>query len=105
MSFNATLEEISKKMGTGRPKTERLIDLDCPPYGLVLKREFSDTGRDVHVPKLQDTTERGRATTVKRAAEFVKKRNRLWRGRWPVGFLMRSEGWGFRLEGYPRLGC
>ena len=65
MSFNATLEEISKKMGMGRPKTERLINLDCPPYGLVLKREFSDTGRDVHVPKLQDTTERGRATTVK----------------------------------------
>ena len=69
VSFNATLEEISKEMGMRRPATEELVDLKNPPRGFVLKREYSDTSRDVYVPshplKMSET---------RTAAAFIKGR-------------------------------
>lgn len=70
VTFNETLEEISKAMGMSRPKTDRLANPREPPYGLVLKREFSDTGEDVYLPDLL----RSKRMEVQRAAKFVKER-------------------------------
>lgn len=33
-----------------RPVTKKLVSLKSPPYGLVLKREYSDSCRDVYIP-------------------------------------------------------
>lgn len=58
----------------GRPATTKLIDLKNPPCRWVLKREYSDTGRDVYVPsfapKLSDSQE------IKKAAAFIARQNR-----------------------------
>ena len=41
-----------------------------PPYGWVLKREFSDTGKDVYIP----TTTSGPLQRNRDAATFIKER-------------------------------
>ena len=71
ISFNETLEKISRDMGMSRPKTERLTDLKNPPHGLVLKREYSDAAHDVHVPNVQGMSVK---SAVRRAAAFITKR-------------------------------
>lgn len=73
VDFNATLERISKEMEMGRPATMKLNDLKKPPPGWVLKREYSDTGRDVYVPSLAPTSRRGEE--IKEAAAFIRRRN------------------------------
>jgi hypothetical protein len=72
VAFNETLEAISKAMGMCRPKTERLVNVEEPPYGWVLKREFSDTGKDVYIP----TPKSGplRRAENRKAATFIKER-------------------------------
>lgn len=72
VSFNQTLEQISTDMGMSRPKTEHLVELQNPPRGMVLKREFSDTSTDVFIPRLSDPEE----AEIKRAISFIKKRTR-----------------------------
>jgi hypothetical protein len=57
-------------MGTGRPATKKLDDLERPPYGWVLKREYSDTGRDVYIPSQAASEDLG----TKQAATFIKDR-------------------------------
>lgn len=78
-----------------RPKSARLVNLKNPPYGLVLKREFSDSGRDVYIPKLSGTSKKAE---VQRAATFVRKKmegNRndksLWLTQEYVPFLSIAE--------------
>ena len=55
-----------------RPTTKKLDNLAKPPCGWVLKREYSDTSRDVYVPPhpLKTSEER----EIKKAAAFIKKR-------------------------------
>ena len=57
-------------MKTSRPKTKQLAHLEYPPYGFVLKREFSDASRDVFLPNLSAKSE---AQEAKRAATFIRK--------------------------------
>ena len=70
MTFNEILEQISKKMDMGRPRTERLLDLNNPPCNVVLKREFSDTANDVLLPGLGKSVD----AQTKRARAFLRKR-------------------------------
>jgi hypothetical protein len=70
--FNATLGKISREMGMRRPESTELVDLENPPSGLVLKREYSDTGRDVYIPSLQLKLPRDQGT--REAAAFIKER-------------------------------
>lgn len=72
VSFNKTLDAISDAMGMRRPRTELLDEDKKPPFGFVLKREFSDEGRDVYIPKLRPGEPERKET--RRAVEFLKKR-------------------------------
>jgi hypothetical protein len=72
VSFNITLEEISREVDMRRPETRKLVDLKKPPPGLVLKREYSDTGRDVYVPSLRQKL--APAQEAQTAAAFIKSR-------------------------------
>lgn len=58
-------------MNMPRPETDCLVDLKNPPYGRVLKREFSDFGRDVYIPDLAEITQQAE---IQRAADFIKGR-------------------------------
>lgn len=78
----------------GRPKTERLVDLQNPPCGLVLKREFSDTSKDVHVPDQKKPEH----VQVRLAKKFLKARTEaepdaecLWLTQECVPFLAFGE--------------
>jgi len=71
--FNEVLGSIASDMGTSRPRTERLEDVKKPPYGLVLKREFSDASRGVFLPNL---TPESQSREVQRAAAFVRKNDK-----------------------------
>jgi hypothetical protein len=73
LAFNDTLARIAEGMGMSRPKTELLEDLKRPPYGMVLKREFSDTKQDVHVPDQNMDVDKA----IRDAASFVRKRTRV----------------------------
>jgi hypothetical protein len=94
VAFNEVLQHISNLMGTSRPKAHRLEDLENPPNDFVLKREFSDGGRDVYIPKLSLSPAEG----IKRAVAFVKKSRRnspsdacSWLAQEYVPFLSVSE--------------
>ena len=52
-----------------RPATEELVDLKNPPHGFVLKREYSDTSRDVYIP-----SHPLEASETRTAAAFIKGR-------------------------------
>lgn len=75
MTFVRNLDAIARTMGTGRPRTlEWDPESNEPPYGHVLKREFSDAARHVYVPNhTLEPTDKQMATEVKRANAFVKK--------------------------------
>ena len=72
VSFNETLRLISEQMQMSRPRSERMVDLKKPPHDLVLKREYSDAGHDVYIPKLASKVTK--QTKVRQAAAFIKTR-------------------------------
>jgi hypothetical protein len=100
VTFNETLEAISTQMGMGRPMTGWLVDIKRPPYGLVLKREFSDSGRDVFIPNLSGGSEE---EEVRRAAAFVRKR--MGENRNDESLWMTQEYAHFLLTGEVRFMC
>lgn len=71
ISFNHTLEETSKDLGTCQPRTMQLVNLSNPPYGWVLKCKFSDAGEDVYVPKLPVWQEQ---VEIQDATAFIRRR-------------------------------
>jgi len=82
IELNATFEAIAKDMKMRRPRTERLADPGNPPHGMVLKLEYSDTSRDVYIPK-RSGLEKG----VEKAAAFVKERTDA---SWDCGWLAQE---------------
>lgn len=104
LTFNETLEQVSKGMGMGRPETKRLVDIDNPPCNLVLKREFSDTSMHVHIPNFAKPKE----TQAKQAREFLAKSTKddpeaecLWLTQEHVPFLAESEVRFICVDGTP----
>lgn len=55
-----------------RPTTKKLVDLKKPPCGFVLKREYSDTSRDVYIPL--HPLELSEDEEIKKAAIFIRQR-------------------------------
>ena len=95
VSFNATLEEISKEMGMQRPAAEELVDLKSPPCGLVLKREYSDTSRDVYIPShpLEMSEARIAAVFIKERTAAGRNDGCSWLCQEFVPFLSIGEIW------------
>ena len=73
LQFVQTLDAISKKMETSRPATMPWDPCSQPPpFGYVLKRDFSDAARHVYVPKYPlGTGQKATAAELRRATEFV----------------------------------
>jgi hypothetical protein len=75
-SYLEIFDEIATSMKTARPTTVEIKDLDNPPFGFVLKREFSESGMDVYVPKvaMDEKVPKKRTAEAMRATEWLKER-------------------------------
>ena len=74
MDFTQTLDRIARSMETGRPSTQPLeISSRSPPFGWVLKREFSDGARHVYIPNHPLVTEADKGKEARRFNRYWKK--------------------------------